>query len=137
MINAFENAQKRMAQNKVLQQDATGDPPARERIIVPSQQGFLMVEISDIVRMEADSNYTHIFFKTRRKLVVAKTLKSFESLLPKAQFCRVHSAHLVNLNEIDRYIKGDGGMVVLKDDSNIPVSRANKNELMMRLKGMA
>jgi DNA-binding LytR/AlgR family response regulator len=48
-------------------------------------------------------------------------------------FCRIHSAHLINLNEIEKYIKGDGGIVVLKDGANIPVSRANKTELLTKL----
>lgn len=134
LVQAVKNAEKRIGHSTSIQQALQGQV---KKIVVPSQEGFLMVETDDIVRMEADSNYTHIFFKTKRKLVVAKTLKSFEGLLPKTQFCRVHSAHLVNINEIDRYIKGDGGTLVLKDASNIPVSRANKNELLIRLKGNA
>ena len=65
--------------------------------------------------------------------MVAKTLKSFEDQLPDSVFCRVHSTHLINLNEIEKYIKGDGGIVVLKDGANVPVSRANKTELLTKL----
>lgn len=71
--------------------------------------------------------------KNKRKVMVAKTLKTFEDQLQNSIFCRVHSAHLINLNEVERYIKGDGGNVILKDHSNIPISRAHKNELLEKL----
>lgn len=104
-----------------------------KKISIPSQEGMLLIDISDIIRLEAESNYTHFYLKDKRKVTVSKTLKSFEEQLIKNNFCRVHSTHLVNLNEVERYVKGDGGFLVLKDTTNIPVSRANRNELMERI----
>ena len=93
----------------------------------------MWVDLDDIIRFEADSNYTHVYIKNKKKMMIAKTLKSFEDQLSNTMFCRIHSAHLINLNEIEKYIKGDGGIIVLKDGSNIPVSRANKLELLAKL----
>ncbi len=137
LIQAVKNVDKRIQANKLLRQSGTPKQESIQlpkKIMVPTQEGVLLVDTDDIIHLEADSNYTHIFTKAKRKFTVAKTLKSFEEQLPKNQFFRVHSAYLVNLNEVARYIKGDGGTLVLKDSSNIPVSRAHKQELMARLK---
>lgn len=132
LIQAVKNVKDRLLQaGSRLPAD---DSRALKKISIPSQEGFVLVDLDDIIRLEADSNYTQIFLRTKQKLMVAKTLKSFEEQLPRTHFCRIHSTHLINLNEVERYIKGDGGMIILKDSSSIPVSRSNKNELMARLK---
>lgn len=104
-----------------------------KKISIPSQEGVFWVDLDDIIRLEAESNYTHVYIKNKKQFIVAKTLKSFEEQLNSPDFCRIHSAHLINLNEVERYIKGDGGTVILKDSTNLPVSRANKNELLKKL----
>jgi len=104
-----------------------------KKISVPAQDGIIMIDIADIIRLEAESNYTHFHLKEKKKITASKTLKFFEEQLIKNNFCRVHSAHLVNLAEVEKYIKGDGGILILKDSTNIPVSRANKNELIEKL----
>ncbi|MFN5982030.1 MAG: LytR/AlgR family response regulator transcription factor, partial [Fluviicola sp.] len=78
---------------------------------------------------EADSNYTEIHLTNGKKVVSSKTLKEIELVLLTSSFIRVHKSHLINLNFIKKYIKGDGGMLVLNDDSMIPVSRSHKDEL--------
>ena len=103
------------------------------KISIPAQDGIILVDVADVIRLEAESNYTHFFLKDRKKITASKTLKSFEDQLLKNNFCRVHSAHLVNLAYVEKYVKGDGGMLILKDSTNIPVSRANKNELTEKL----
>lgn len=104
-----------------------------KKISIPSQEGLLFVDTNDIVRLEAESNYTHVFLKDKRKITASKTLKYFEELLQNYNFCRVHSTHIINLDLIERYIKGDGGFVVLNDDITIPVSRAYKMELIAKI----
>ncbi|MFI5148201.1 MAG: LytR/AlgR family response regulator transcription factor [Bacteroidia bacterium] len=105
----------------------------KEKISIPSQDGFVLVDTGSIYRLEADSNYTHVFTADKKKLTISKTLKELESLLDEDQFFRIHSAHVVNLSKIEKYIKGDGGQVVLTDGSIVPVSRANKNILLLKL----
>ena len=138
LINAVKNAEKRISSsnktnNTAIEALILSAIQKSKKISIPSQDGILWVDLDDIIRFEADSNYTHVYVKNRKKIMVAKTLKSFEDQLLNTVFCRVHSAHLINLNEIEKYIKGDGGIVVLKDNSNIPVSRANKAELLTKL----
>ncbi|MES2760701.1 MAG: LytTR family DNA-binding domain-containing protein [Bacteroidota bacterium] len=138
LINAVNNAEKRIDSsfknsNPGIEALIFNAINKSKKISIPSQEGVLWVDLDDIIRFEAESNYTHVYIKSRKKILVAKTLKSFEDQLPDSVFCRVHSTHLINLNEVERYIKGDGGIVVLKDASNVPVSRANKPELLSKL----
>jgi two-component system LytT family response regulator len=92
-----------------------------------------MVEATDIAYFESESNYTNVHIKKRDKILVAKTLKSFEEQLKFSDFVRVHNSFIVNTQEIDKYIKGDGGYIVMKDNTSIPVSRAHKQNLLERL----
>lgn len=138
LLISVEKAEQRIKENKSslpdnLEEIILSVIHKNRKISIPSQEGIIMVDINDIIRLEAESNYTHIYLKDKRKLIVSKTLKSFEEHLLKNNFCRVHSTHLINLAEVERYIKGDGGVVIMKDNTNIPVSRANKNELMEKL----
>ena len=57
----------------------------------------------------------------------------FEQMIDEAQFMRIHKSHIVNLNNITRYIRGEGGWVEIKDKAEVPVSRRLKNELLQRL----
>lgn len=138
LVNAVKNAEKRIAtsnknQSSQIESLILSAINKNKKIAIPSQDGVLWVDIEDIIRFEADSNYTHVHMKNKRKVMVSKTLKSFEEQLTHSNFCRIHSTHLINLNEVERYIKGDGGIIVLKDTSNVPVSRANKTELLTKL----
>lgn len=138
LMHAVKNAEKRISfsnKNTITNIESLilNGIRKNKKISIPSQEGILWVDLDDIIRFEAESNYTHVYVKNRKKMMVAKTLKSFEDQLLNSNFCRIHSAHLINLNEIERYIKGDGGIAILKDGSNIPVSRANKTELMAKL----
>ncbi len=138
LMNAVNNAVKRISSssknnNAAIESLILNAIQKNKKISIPSQEGILWVDLDDIIRLEAESNYTHVHIKGKKKMMIAKTLKSFEEQLSNTMFCRIHSAHLINLNEIEKYIKGDGGIVVLKDGANIPVSRANKTELLTKL----
>ncbi len=109
------------------------EPARRDNITLPCQDGFVLIETINILRMEADSNYTHVYTNDKKKLTVSRTLKELENLVPPENFLRVHSAHLVNLNKVEKYIKGDGGYLVLSDATTVPVSRANKSALLQKL----
>ena len=81
-----------------------------------------VANIDDIIRCEADVNYTTFNIADNTKLLVTKTLKEFEEMLSEKNFMRVHQSHLVNLSYVKEFVKGDGGYLVLKDGSDVPVS---------------
>jgi two-component system, LytTR family, response regulator len=101
-----------------------------KKVAIPSSDGVMLVASDEISHLASDSNYTNVYLKTGKKMMISKTLKSMEEQLKHLHFIRVHSAHLVNVNEIDRYIRGDGGHVILKDNTSIPVSRSHKQDLL-------
>ena len=103
------------------------------KITLPTQNGFMFVPVKEIVRAEAESNYTIFYMSNGKKQVVSRTMKEFEELLGNYNFCRVHKSHIVNLNFVSRYIKGDGGSIVLSDGTEVEVSSSRKAVLLNRL----
>ncbi|MEN3322355.1 LytTR family DNA-binding domain-containing protein [Mariniflexile soesokkakense] len=102
----------------------------QKKITIPTIDGLEFLEVSDIIRCEADVNYTNIFTKDSKKIMVSKTLKSFEALLANCNFFRVHNSHLINLDYIKKYTKGKGGYVTLIDNSVIEVSTRRKEDFL-------
>ncbi|MEP7231820.1 MAG: LytTR family DNA-binding domain-containing protein [Ginsengibacter sp.] len=100
------------------------------KIAISTLEGLLFFNISDIIHLEANSNYTTIYFTNRPKLLASRTLKDFEELLPTDIFFRTHHSHLINLNYIKRYIKGDGGQIELQNGNYVDVSRRKKEEFL-------
>ena len=105
-----------------------------EHIALPTSDGFSMVHINDISHLQADSNYTWVYLANQKKYLVAKTLKEMEGMLEFPQYFRAHKSYLVNLNHVERYVRGQGGCLVLKGGIQIPVARTQKSELMEMLK---
>jgi two-component system LytT family response regulator len=104
--------------------------PFLNRIAIPTLEGLLFFDLSQIVRLEAQSNYTVIYFNDQPKLLASRTMKDFEEILPTELFFRPHNSHIINLQYIKRYIKGDGGQVEMKNGDHILVSRRKREEFL-------
>ncbi|HVG40334.1 MAG TPA: LytTR family DNA-binding domain-containing protein [Chitinophagaceae bacterium] len=102
-------------------------------LALPTLEGLQLVPIDSIICCTSKSNYTILFLKGAHKLVVSKTLKDIEALLGDYNFMRVHHSHMVKLNEIRKYIKGEGGQLIMSDGSSIDVSRSRKEFLLKKL----
>ena len=92
-----------------------------------------MTDIADIVRCESNGNYTTFYFKDGQKLLVTKTLKEYDQMLSEYKFARVHQSHLINAQQIKEFVKVDGGYIVMRDGSKIPVSLRKKSVVMKLL----
>jgi two-component system LytT family response regulator len=101
-----------------------------ERIAITHSKGLKLIEVKDIVRLQSHSNYTEIHFKDGSKFMDSKTLKTYQEILSTDEFMRLHNSHIVRLSEISEYHNEQGNIVVLKNKDQIPVSRANINNLM-------
>ena len=101
-----------------------------QRIAIPSMDGLIFVETGNIIYLEAHSNYTFFYLAGNRKLTVSKTLKDFEELLPPTIFVRIHHSYIINKNQVDKYIKGEGGQVVMKNGAILDVARRKKEEFI-------
>lgn len=104
------------------------------RLALPTQQGFEFFNLSDLIRCEADRNYTIFHFKNARPLTISRNIKQYEEMLNKKGFIRVHASHIINLRELKAYHKGNGGYLILSDDSKIDISKSRREEFLMRVK---
>ncbi|HEX6223997.1 MAG TPA: LytTR family DNA-binding domain-containing protein, partial [Chryseolinea sp.] len=102
------------------------------KIALPTLDGLVFVKISDILYCEASSNYTQIF-TTEEKYLVSKTLKEYDDLLSDHNFFRIHNSYLININSIKKYVKGEGGYVVLNNDISLDVSKRKKEAFLNKI----
>lgn len=103
------------------------------RIALPTMEGLQMIAVDTIISCESDSNYTTLHLKNKKKMVVCRNLKDMEELLEEHSFARVHRCYLVNLNEVEKFVKGEGGYLIMSDGSSIDVSRTKKEFLLKKL----
>jgi len=103
------------------------------KIAIPTIEGLQMVPVESIIRCEADRNYTNLFLKNKGKITASRNLKDLEEMLEDYSFVRVHHSYLVNLNEVEKYIKGEGGYLIMSDKTAVDVSRSRKEILLKRL----
>jgi two-component system LytT family response regulator len=104
--------------------------PRLNKIAIPTTEGLLFFDLQHIVHLEAESNYTNIYFDDQPRLMASRTLKEFEEILPTDTFFRPHNSHIINLHFIKRYIRGDGGQVEMKNGNYVLVSRRKKEEFL-------
>jgi len=105
-----------------------------EKITIPTQDGFEVLQLKDILYCKADDNYTEIFLCNNQKKLVSKTLKYFEEMLSDNGFARIHKSYLVNVAYIASYKKGKGGTVYLSNGKELSVSASKKAALLSYFK---
>lgn len=120
-------------QLEILLQKIHSQPPAINKIALPTMEGLQMVPVDTIISCSSDRNYTVLLLKSKQKIVVSKILKDMEEMLDEYSFLRVHHSYIVNLNEITKYVKGEGGYLVMSDGSSVDVSRSRKEILLQKL----
>jgi len=108
----------------------------KRRLVLKTQESVHVVDLEQIIRCEADRNYTSFFLKDSKKILVSKTLKEYETLLAAHNFLRVQQSHLINIDYVDRYDKKNGGAVVMKDGSEVPLSPAKREVFFKRLENL-
>lgn len=118
-------------QFEILLQNFKSDSSDSYKLAIPSSDGLVFINIKDIIYCEAVSNYTKIYMKDGKFHMVSKTLKEYENLLSNYNFFRVHHAYLINTKEIKKYVRGDGGYVIMNNDQSIDVSK-RKKELFLK-----
>lgn len=116
-------------QNKELLQKANQLKLAVNKLGIPTMEGMLFIDINHIIRCESDNVYTMVYIDNE-KIVSSKNLGFYENMLAERGFFRIHTSHLINLNHIKKYVKGDGAYVVMSDNTNITIARRRKEEFM-------
>jgi two-component system LytT family response regulator len=135
--NAIEKAvhqiQPKNEQLSVLQESISAPHQLPKKISLHTLDKILVVSLDEVIRCESDNNYTIFYFENGTKIMVTKTLKFYADLLKENSFLRVHQSHLVNTKYIKEFIKSDGGYLVLKDKSTVPVSVRKRTEVISAL----
>lgn len=103
------------------------------RIGLPSVHGIDFVNCSDILYCQSDSNYCRIYLASGRKILISKTLKEVETMLPEVLFLRIHNSYIANLSRVISFINEGDGVLVLENDVKLKVSRTRKKEILERL----
>jgi len=136
VVRAHKSGPVEMQQMGILKETLASDA-VPERIALHTMDRIHLINVGDIIRCEADGNYTMFYIKNRTALLVAKTLKEYDRLLAGEKFMRVHQSHLVNVEEIREYVKTDGGYLVMNDGNDVAVSTRKRPEVLRRLDQIA
>lgn len=105
-------------------------------ITLSTSESFEYIAVRDIIRCEAQGAYTRFFIRNKSPLLVSKTLKEYEPLLQPYDFFRTHQSHLINMHDVSRFVKADGGYVELKDGAKIGVARTRREEFLAAMKDL-
>jgi two-component system LytT family response regulator len=137
LIKAVAKVEKRVTNNMTsrlteLVQNLKRESPENFKIALPTLEGLVFVNVKDIIYCEASSNYTKIY-TSDEKYLVSKTLKEYDELLSDHNFFRIHNSYLININSIKKYVKGEGGYVVLNNNVSLDVSKRKKEAFLNRI----
>ena len=118
-------------QNQIIQDQLK--PEKRTHLTLQTQEEIRVVKLSEIVRCESMDNYTRFILTDNSKILVSKTLKSFEAELSKSGFVRTHQSHLVSISKLKSYVKSEGGYLLMTNGDQVPVSVRKKAEIIALL----
>jgi two-component system, LytTR family, response regulator len=110
--------------------------PHEMKLCVPSLKGFQVVNLSDVIYCEAETNYTVFHLINKQQIIASRCIAEYESLLENTPFCRIHKSFLVNLSHIKEYQRGEGGTVILTNSMEVEVSRRKKETFITKMKEM-
>lgn len=121
--------QQTFNRNQIIINNFKNQYPEKQQIIIPTLEGFEVIKIKDILRLQANGNFTDIFLYNGTKKMVCRFLKHFTEILP-TPFVRVHRSHIINLEAVVSYSKSLGGYVTLCDGSEVEISASYKENFL-------
>ena len=119
--------------NKILVENFKEPKVEKQQVILPTLEGFEVVKMEEIIRLQGNGNFTDIYLTGKRKKMVCRFLKHFAELLP-LPFVRVHKSHIINISFVKSYHKSSGGYVTLDDDTEIEISPSYKDDFLRLFK---
>ena len=131
-----KDAQEYQKQLEVLLTNFKQPNGENRNICLSTAEGIEFVKIQDIIYCEANGSYTNFLLKEGKKIIVSKHLKEYETLLSEHAFMRVHNSFLINLLEVQRFVKTDGGYILMKNDDTISISQKKRDEFMEKMSAL-
>ena len=136
LAQAINKAFDRITYEEKLQQSIIGEKlkalNKKEKIILKTSNHIHLLNTEDIIRIEADANYSMFFTSDGRKIFVSRAIKDYEEMLIDQGFFRIHKSHLINVSKIKYFDKAEGGYVIMNDGSTLPVA-SRKRDLLLEL----
>ena len=139
LIEAFEKVKQQFKnkflseQLQIMQQSLNKITIKEKKIVLKDSTSVYFVNVNDIIRCESDGQYTEFHVENAKKIVISKSLKEYEELLEPYGFIRPHHSHLININKVLRFDKGDGGNLIMETLDEIPVSHRKKAQILQIL----
>jgi two-component system LytT family response regulator len=134
--NTIEKAKKKKNQDiykkqlETLMLNLKQQQPKLNKICLSTADGFEFINTTDILYCKAEGSYTTFILNNNSKLLVSKHLKEYESLLLEQQFMRVHNSFLINLKEVKKFVKSDGGYIIMNNNDTVSISRSKKDDFL-------
>ncbi|MDT8402474.1 MAG: LytTR family DNA-binding domain-containing protein [Bacteroidales bacterium] len=130
-VSAIESALKLIEPGQTEQQmtqliDMYEKKAQTRKIVLRTSEAIHVVNISEIEYCQSDNTYTSFYLSGGERILVSKPMKEFTGILEEYNFFRPHQSYLINLHAISRIDKSDGGFVILKNGSEIPISARRK-----------
>lgn len=134
LINSINRLYKEFGENKrqtssfsnFNKQDFSLEPTLK----LNTQEKVYVCKINKIIRCQSERNYTKFFLSDSSPILVSKTLKEYEEKLLSYNFFKAHKAHIINISYVDSYVKQDGGYILLKDGSQVPLAKNRKDDFL-------
>lgn len=139
LIDAIEKAHQLVEQESInlklsaLFANLENSVSENKKLVLKTAENIYIVNTNDIIRCESDGGYTQFYLIDGKKILVSRNLKDYEGMLDGFGFYRIHQSHMINLKYIDHYSKTEGGFVVMKDNSILPVARRKKESFLKLL----
>lgn len=132
LLQALDRVKANISKEKLFQQQlgfllVGNKKKAFDKIALTTAEGIVFVQLKNILYLQSDGNYTLFYLKNEEKIIVSKTMKEFENLLPEETFFRTHQSYIVNINVVKKVLKEDGGYALLKNEKKVPISRRKKD----------
>ncbi len=137
LVEAAEKAAKNKTSEQFVKQLSslmeTANLRRFEKITLPSTNGLIILNADEIIRLEAKVNYCNIHTSREEKVLITRTLKWFEETLPEKDFFRAHQSHMINMHFVRRFLRDDGGLILMQDGARIPLARRRKDDFLDRI----
>lgn len=108
-----------------------------ENITLSTNEGLIFLRLKDIIHLKSDGNYTYFYTKEDGKMMVSRILREFDNLLPDDLFLRIHQSHIINLREVRKFLREDGGYALMSDGTKVPISKRKKDNFLEKLKNLS
>lgn len=136
LVRAVKSAGQRIRQKaskvkyKVLMENQKAPNPQHQKLVVPTRDGLRFIPLEEVVKLQADRNYTRIFILDGTELISTNHLKLYEESLPSELFFRTHHSYIINLQHVKNYVRGEGGYVVLSGGGTADISKRRKRDFL-------